>query len=667
MTIRNSFKQLLRRPGKAILFFVLMTAATLLLVFGAAMYIEVQLRMDALEDVYSTIGTVKQPWDEIKYVSHDNDCFSYGAYPEEDYGEILRPEILNFPGAEYVIPPENRPYYVTYNPELNTRNGAMFSSGFTDPSYDLIEFTPLESTTDGSKTRAVITRVILSGGEHYFYSPDGTNSWIYPAVEQGQEIEVCQHKEPGSIPLEKGKKYIGYFGYTSGNPVSEVSEDGELVTTSNREYAPMYVPSTSLVDRAGNPVEGKIPHQDDENRPRLIEAGEGIDEHIWENMFELNGYGDYIHGVLPITNPDLIESFRNSNITIRGRMFTEEELETGAKVCLIDKSIADRNFLYDGKKIKLSLLAAMYGLGNDSGYFPSSFPLNGSLLDGDGNILEPFFEEEYEIIGIYTFRTISADLPYKDVVIVPAKSITASDEGHIIHNGPMNEHNVSFMLKNGTQKEFAAALAEAVPQSERLTITYDDMGYSQAVESLDGSRDTAFLLLIVGLLASIAIVVLLLYFFVIKEKKRTAIERSLGQSKASCRLSILAALMAFTFIAAGTGSLSACILLGSSEQLAEAQNLDDEDNGSELSVVESASGYKSDWGLGGIYNFSGQFSPWAMWDISGNKAELMAVTVPLWVYIISPLALCALVGALALLLINRSLRIEPILLLGSKG
>ena len=671
VTIRNSFKQLLRRPGKAILFFVLMTAATLLLVFGVAMYIETQLRMDALEDIYSTVGTVEQPWEEVRYESDANACFDYGPYPVTDYGEVLTPEILNFPGAEYLVPPESRPYYVTYNPELNDKNGNPFSSGWEEPSYDLLEFTPLETTTDGSKTRAKITKVIRSGGEHYVSSPSGWRQMVYPAVEEGQEFEVCQHQEKGSVPLEEGKKYVGYFGYIIGMPVldDEAKADLDPDTTDIyiTEYAPMALPTTSLVDKNGRPLESRIPHQKDEQPPRIIEADGDIDVGIWDRLSESRGYYDYTHGVLPITDPDLLASFRNNNVTIRGRMITEEEFETGAKVCLIDKNIADRNFLYDGKKIKLSLIASMYGLEEESGYLPASFPVMGSLLDGDGNILEPFWEEEYEIVGIYSTRTIAQDLPFQDTVIVPAKSIGASDEGHIIYCGPMKATTTSFMLKNGAQEEFAAALAEAAPQSERLTITYDDMGYAKAVESLDGNRDTAFLLLVVGLLAAAAIVVLLLYFFVIKEKKRTAIERSLGRSKNSCRASILAALMTLTFIAAGIGSLGACILLSSSEQLAEAQDLDEEDNGGDLAVVESESGYKSDWGLGGIYNFSGQFSPWAMWDIQGNKTELMGITVPIWVYVAAPLALWALVGVLALGLVDHNLKIEPILLLGTRA
>ena len=55
------------------------------------------------------------------------------------------------------------------------------------------------------------------------------------------------------------------------------------------------------------------------------------------------------------------------------------------------------------------------------------------------------------------------------------------------------------------------------------------------------------------MLAALAILALL-YFFVVKEKKRTAVERSLGMSKRQCRVSLLAGLMILTIIAAGVGA-----------------------------------------------------------------------------------------------------------------
>ena len=56
----KSLKQLLRTPVKAVLFFLLMAAATALLVLGAGLWLNTQHKIDAAESTFTTIGTVTQ-------------------------------------------------------------------------------------------------------------------------------------------------------------------------------------------------------------------------------------------------------------------------------------------------------------------------------------------------------------------------------------------------------------------------------------------------------------------------------------------------------------------------------------------------------------------------------------------------------------------------------
>ena len=58
--MKNSLKQLLRTPVKAVLFFLLMAAATALLVLGANLWAQTQAQMDAVEKQFTTLGTVEQ-------------------------------------------------------------------------------------------------------------------------------------------------------------------------------------------------------------------------------------------------------------------------------------------------------------------------------------------------------------------------------------------------------------------------------------------------------------------------------------------------------------------------------------------------------------------------------------------------------------------------------
>ena len=113
----------------------------------------------------------------------------------------------------------------------------------------------------------------------------------------------------------------------------------------------------------------------------------------------------------------------------------------------------------------------------------------------------------------------------------------------------MTSFTASFQIPNGTIQQFDAALKEHIPEAGRLNIIYDDRGYSEIRKSLDNSRAMALLLLLAGIVA------LLLYFFVVKEKKRTAIERSLGMTKIQCRVSLLAGLIILTVFSACAGSV----------------------------------------------------------------------------------------------------------------
>ena len=280
------------------------------------------------------------------------------------------------------------------------------------------------------------------------------------------------------------------------------------------------------------------------------------------------------------------------------------------------------------------------------------------LLDAEGRPLEPFFEAEYEIVGIFEPRYRCEELTYSDLIIIPSRSVEGSDEGHILYAGAMDDSNTSFMIPNGRIDTFDAALREAVPDASRLDIYYDDMGYARSVENLSDAKKTAALLFAVGMLAASAIIALLLYFFVVIEKKRTAVERSLGMTKGQCRVSLMAGLMILSLAATAIGSAGAGVLLDRVDAYSMEQ--------AQAQSAKIEEGKVVDWNLGGIYNFSAKYSPWAMWDVQGNKAKLQGIEAPAGVFVAAPLALDLLILLLGLVLIGRSLRIEPILLLNAK-
>ena len=165
MTIRNSFKQLFRRPGKTLLFFLLMLAATALLVFGAGLYYQNSRRMEALDNYYTTIATIRQPYETVE-----------NGTPQ--YGEIVRPEDLEFEGADYILPPESRPYMLSYMPGLNPLRVREASALFN---LNVVEFEVLESGNGETPDKAVVTRDLTGGQSKELTSSADWFYWGYQA------------------------------------------------------------------------------------------------------------------------------------------------------------------------------------------------------------------------------------------------------------------------------------------------------------------------------------------------------------------------------------------------------------------------------------------------------------------------------------------------------
>ena len=119
--MKTSIKHLLRTPVKTTLFFLLMTAAALLLTVGAVMATESTQRIQAAEEQFHTLGRIWQEPVSVSEEAHSvysahNGLEGYGF--TETYDDPVDISVLNYEGAPYLVEPENRPYYWTYNERL---------------------------------------------------------------------------------------------------------------------------------------------------------------------------------------------------------------------------------------------------------------------------------------------------------------------------------------------------------------------------------------------------------------------------------------------------------------------------------------------------------------------------------------------------------------------
>lgn len=613
----KSLKQLLRTPMKTCLFFLLMTAATALLVLGANLWAQTQAQMDAVEKQFTTLGTVEQKPNRTQMrTGWDAADGAYYSEAEPVYDSVISADVLDFDGANYLKAPEKRPYYLADLQGLAVRDGgtALF--------YPVVEFTPAETAVPDHPIKVYVQR------------------FLYPEAENQNneyEIYVCDHWTENPAPLEAGKTYVAYT-----NVIVNHHENAK----SSIEYALIAAERSTQCDAGGNLLESdRQTRTFDEVTAGFYETERG---QYWLELSKALSMWDTTAPVLPVTDTALLPSFHDRTVYVReGRTFSAEDLENGAAVCLVSEEFARKNGLSIGDKVELPL----YGVNEKDSPHRTFGDGSGlrtfSLLNAQNRAYTPFWTAKYEIIGTYysvgTYGKPAGSIEMAlNLFLIPANSVKTDFAGNIVDSGPMQRATTSFQIPNGTVDDYMAAYNRNVPAEvrENLEIMFDDNGYSQIIGGLLNMRYVAIILFAAGLLSALAILVLLLYFFIVKQKKRTAIERSLGMSKAQCRVSLMAGILVLALVASVIGVGIGAVLLQSDVLTGTAQ--------SESEEIDTT------------------FSIWAKGQTEVTEPETDA-TVPVAVYVFIPVCLLVFIFLLSLVLVNRNLKTEPILLLSGKG
>lgn len=225
----KSLKQLLRTPVKAVLFFLLMAAATALLVLGANLWAQTQAQMDAVEKQFTTLGTVEQKPNRTQMrTGWDAADGAYYSEAEPVYDSVISADVLDFDGANYLKAPEKRPYYLADLQGLAVRDGgtALF--------YPVVEFTPAETAVPDHPIKVYVQR------------------FLYPEAENQNneyEIYVCNHWTENPAPLEAGKTYVAYT-----NVIVNHHENAK----SSIEYALIAAERSTQCDAGGNLLESDM-------------------------------------------------------------------------------------------------------------------------------------------------------------------------------------------------------------------------------------------------------------------------------------------------------------------------------------------------------------------------------------------------------------------------
>lgn len=205
-----------------------------------------------------------------------------------------------------------------------------------------------------------------------------------------------------------------------------------------------------------------------------------------------------------------LEEFHQERLhMISGRLFTEEEAQSGAKVCVMTETLANASGFAVGDTVTLRTMNNT-GLPAADCYWGTD-----SLTNSD----------DYEIVGIVNYYE---GLQYN--VYVPSVPASAQPEKYVYKLGQAT-------LKNGSSDAFVEAVTPLLPA--RATVNVFDQGYQTVADSLSVIRGASAALSAVAFVA--AVVVLLFFAFLFVEKQRDTVEtmRCFGTTKTETRLYLL--------------------------------------------------------------------------------------------------------------------------------
>lgn len=532
---KNSLKQMMRTPVRTALFFLLVLLASAIVTLGASLFAVGSVNLRQMEESFTTIGTVQQRRADVGEVRRWN-----AGLGEEEifqtvrYGEPVSLEVLNFEGADYIEEPEKRPYYYAYLPDMWVGN--------LKDDYLIARVTPSEDCVPDHPVKLELLEVL------YWENLVGDG-----------EVYFCDHYNENPQPLYAGESYMVFL--KSMDLDHESSEAGI-----SREYVPVslegyqYTKTGERVEMAGGVPEGYEKITEDFYEP----GGHGT---LWQSMAQAAKRWNHVIPVGVTGSTNLLMAFYTGEAYIcDGRDITAREYETGERVCLISKELADEGGESGwrlGGEVKLSLFGANYESSPGADFQESGFSYPG-WLNAQGERFPVFLEQTYRVVGVYDTLPGASLAPGYSLgygeIVVPAGSIKESDENNITAYGPMTAYNTSFQIPNGSISSFLEAWeAQGI---DSLDIAFYDGGYTRMREGLEQMKGMGVTLFGAGVTAAFLILLFFSKLLIGKQKLRTAMERSLGLNPRQCRRSLLAGMMLVAALGIWGGCGLGCAMTG---------------------------------------------------------------------------------------------------------
>ena len=350
-------------------------------------------------------------------------------------------------------------------------------------------------------------------------------------------FEVDGKESLDAMGLVSGQKYIVYgtdfedYDYILRNRIANEKDTelapnfmrGSMTTYHNRNmaririgslYTLIYGEDINMVDTVGFQLK-KIAPAPDGAEAFLSSETDGV----WQKIIDTVEINSHAFPVVALDALSDMSNFIQKRAQIAdGRDFTAEEIASGAKVCIISKTVADKSGISVGDSIDMGLY-----IGDGSSELPLTNP--GAVYCDGENVTS----DTYTVVGIYTRTSdwvdseedVSAFTP--NTVFIPKTSASISEEGGC--GGIFR----TFILENGTLDEFVVNLVESGYDE---ALSYRDGGYGDFESNLNGYRNMATRAMVIGLIVYVIILAVFILMFPTRQEKTVWTMDSLGTCRA---------------------------------------------------------------------------------------------------------------------------------------
>ena len=339
--MKNSLKQMMRTPVRTVLFLGLMVFAALLMTLGAGIWLKGTQTLAQYEDRFMTIGTVRQIPDSFEQkLTWNAETKDYDVRKSAQYSDYYTPEDLLFPEAEYLVEPEQRAFYISYQPEYVMTNVSVSPNEVLYGIF-IAEFSPMEDAVPDQSVPIQITKVI--GGD--------------PRLE-GMVDYFCDHRNPSPEMLYKDKTYVAMMGFQGVYIHGKVYE--EKMQSKNEVHIGLEMMPFSLASDVLLP-DGSQPEDAFRDGQQIFEVTDGFYEtEAGRRILNLAETNVLYRNCQPVTGTNrtaLLMPFYNGRcFLMEGRDISEEEYQAGSKVCLAPKTFMENNGLSLGDTVNVQLL-----------------------------------------------------------------------------------------------------------------------------------------------------------------------------------------------------------------------------------------------------------------------------------------------------------------------